>query len=1140
MAPDPCIVIVGAGIAGLTLAIMLERAGMHRYIILERSPTLRPLGSHMALSAMMLRCFEQLGLIEEIIEVAKPSVGNVFFDEEMNYIGNLTSIFIGERFGYYNMILTRPDLYAILARHVPAHKMIFGKKVLALTQTSDGATIRCADKSIYYADIVIGADGTYSGVRQAIYATLDKNAPVRANRDAVQEQVQHLKKSEGGEGKTLANGLKRILNPLRSLKTSSFSSSSSSSFTPRNNGLPATTSDVRSINSQDGGGVKVGGVNSGTVILPKSDITAMRFDHPAIVGVTEPLDPVQYPFLTGKCTQGITILMKNGVSLWIFAVYNNRLSYGVGGRALIPGNKSGGVVDTFKTSAWDTRDVEEVISQDWLRNLKIPFGGVFGDLLDKTPKDTIARIAMEDKFFRTWYYKRTVLVGDAAHKNIIYAGVGAVNAVMDCIVLMNCLYDMPDGNTFTQDDITRAFQLYYSIRAKPAAAAVKGARQVADFICNTSSFSYRIRKGTIRSMPEIFLRLSADRVFVSRPILSFLPFVPDFGTRKSVPQLLGRRDREELELLRTRERAAREEETRRKAAFKMFSRMRRGSSTSINSTSQTWFADREVSSPTPLLTPGTSDAVPYGPLPINDFTSHGKHLGSAINTQQLQLQQRQVLHDDVTTTTVTPFSSTSVNRGSQEAAKSGVGRILRATTMGGSATWPTFGQSSSPLGPPLQKKRKCTDNILNIDTGAVPDVIANASATTSSLVSVESLLREGLPLHNYWDEHMAIHLYTRGIRAPTSSSSTSSSSSSDNSTSMSSYIVTSPSSSAFPLPYTIPRYPYANPDGREVQVENAAKSPLSGEASSLSTSSTSMTVASTFSFSSRYTLPYDDQELAEYAKMYSGPTFQKNVGMLQAPFAASMASSSGYLSSPPTSVDASTVFKSKPPTTVPCTCDAEAFSQGSISSTCECCSNIRFSSKVSSLHNNSTSTASVMRVFRDKYLPSLRRDAGTSNPPLTVPNHTSEQSNSVPMSEFLISFPLGESSGSADGQGRDCGRGQSQDCARPDSVFTEVGIDPGHFAASSQPQPGSLPSLTVELRRDPDILENHQLLMNSHEHLKVNYKRPPDTSMTKFDAVVLGGFEEDKEEGKREVEEEEEVGLWTLPIKTRRQQLAIN
>lgn len=98
MAPNPCIVIVGAGIAGLSLAIMLERAGMHRYVILERANEYRSLGSAIVLSAMMLRCFEQLGLLEELIAVSKPTTGAVFLDENMKFIGSLPSIFIGQRY----------------------------------------------------------------------------------------------------------------------------------------------------------------------------------------------------------------------------------------------------------------------------------------------------------------------------------------------------------------------------------------------------------------------------------------------------------------------------------------------------------------------------------------------------------------------------------------------------------------------------------------------------------------------------------------------------------------------------------------------------------------------------------------------------------------------------------------------------------------------------------------------------------------------------------------------------------------------------------------------------------------------------------------------------------------------------------
>lgn len=97
MAPDPVIIIVGAGIAGLTMAIMLERAGMTRYVVLERHASLKPLGSALLLSAMSLRCFDQLGLLPEIIKISKPQVGSVWLDEHMNYLGDFDGSFIGKR-----------------------------------------------------------------------------------------------------------------------------------------------------------------------------------------------------------------------------------------------------------------------------------------------------------------------------------------------------------------------------------------------------------------------------------------------------------------------------------------------------------------------------------------------------------------------------------------------------------------------------------------------------------------------------------------------------------------------------------------------------------------------------------------------------------------------------------------------------------------------------------------------------------------------------------------------------------------------------------------------------------------------------------------------------------------------------------
>jgi len=48
------------------------------------------------------------------------------------------------------------------------------KKILSLLQNKEGVLIRCSDGSTYHGDILIGADGAYSAVRQALYKDLAK------------------------------------------------------------------------------------------------------------------------------------------------------------------------------------------------------------------------------------------------------------------------------------------------------------------------------------------------------------------------------------------------------------------------------------------------------------------------------------------------------------------------------------------------------------------------------------------------------------------------------------------------------------------------------------------------------------------------------------------------------------------------------------------------------------------------------------------------------------------------------------------------------------------------------------------------------------------------------------------------------
>lgn len=55
---------------------------------------------------------------------------------------------------------------------VPAHKILLGKRVLTISEDDERVKVQTSDNSIYEGDILVGADGAYSAVRQRLYETL--------------------------------------------------------------------------------------------------------------------------------------------------------------------------------------------------------------------------------------------------------------------------------------------------------------------------------------------------------------------------------------------------------------------------------------------------------------------------------------------------------------------------------------------------------------------------------------------------------------------------------------------------------------------------------------------------------------------------------------------------------------------------------------------------------------------------------------------------------------------------------------------------------------------------------------------------------------------------------------------------------
>ncbi|KAF9276230.1 hypothetical protein BGZ74_003716 [Mortierella antarctica] len=60
-----------------------------------------------------------------------------------------------------------------------AERILLGKRVLSFSQNDTSVLVQCSDNSSYHGDILVGADGAYSAVRQQLYNALklDKKLP---------------------------------------------------------------------------------------------------------------------------------------------------------------------------------------------------------------------------------------------------------------------------------------------------------------------------------------------------------------------------------------------------------------------------------------------------------------------------------------------------------------------------------------------------------------------------------------------------------------------------------------------------------------------------------------------------------------------------------------------------------------------------------------------------------------------------------------------------------------------------------------------------------------------------------------------------------------------------------------------------
>lgn len=163
------IAIIGAGIAGLTLAAAMERAGL-RYRLYEQATELREVGAGILLAPNATRILNGLGLSEALDAVSVPlraiearrwdtgqKLGRFDYgDDFMKY------------FGAPFFTIHRADLQQALLSLVPREYITLNAECTGARDAGDHVELDFADGSTVRADVAIGADGIHSAVRNSM------------------------------------------------------------------------------------------------------------------------------------------------------------------------------------------------------------------------------------------------------------------------------------------------------------------------------------------------------------------------------------------------------------------------------------------------------------------------------------------------------------------------------------------------------------------------------------------------------------------------------------------------------------------------------------------------------------------------------------------------------------------------------------------------------------------------------------------------------------------------------------------------------------------------------------------------------------------------------------------------------------
>jgi len=163
------IAVVGAGLGGATVAALLQREGFDVRLY-EQARAFERIGAGIHVSANVMKVLRhlgaetrlsQIGIHPETFTSRKWDTGEVLFELALGDVGV-------KKYGASYITVHRNDLHAAILEKAGPETIEFGKRLTGVKSDGVFAQLSFADGSTADADLVIGADGVNSRIREAV------------------------------------------------------------------------------------------------------------------------------------------------------------------------------------------------------------------------------------------------------------------------------------------------------------------------------------------------------------------------------------------------------------------------------------------------------------------------------------------------------------------------------------------------------------------------------------------------------------------------------------------------------------------------------------------------------------------------------------------------------------------------------------------------------------------------------------------------------------------------------------------------------------------------------------------------------------------------------------------------------------